>query len=201
MSLLLSKQIHSNAAYAVWNIQETLLELPKLCPEPFPSNLHPIRQAEWIVGRMLVHKLCEMFGLTYHGVENLPTGKPMLTGHNVHISISHTFPMAVAMLHRKATCGIDIERPRQKLIDTQYKYLHPTELKYANDPEKLCIIWCGKEVVYKIHGRKYLSLKDEISISFESAHTLKGEILRANEPQTYDIHFEWINDYVMGYSI
>jgi 4'-phosphopantetheinyl transferase len=200
MPLLLSKQIHDQAAYAVWNIQETFLEIPYLAPEPFPADLHPVRQAEWIIGRILIQRLCNIFGLEYQGVGRRDTGKPFLIGHNFDISISHSFPIAAAMLHLKSPCGIDMERPRQKMIATQYKYLHPSEHQYANDMEKLCTIWCGKEVVYKIHGRKYLSLKDEIKITIESKDTLIGEILRPGEETRHIIHYEWVKDYLLGYN-
>ena len=201
MPLLLSKQINDNAAYAVWNIQETFLEIPYMCPEPYPAELHPVRQAEWIVGRILVKRLCDIFNLEYQGVGVFDTGKPYLKGHDVEMSISHSFPMACAMISLNKPCGIDLERPRQKLIDVQHKFLHESEYAYKGDLNRVCEIWCAKEVIYKIHGRKYLSLKDEIKVKFINNDTISGQILRPDETDKFRIHYEWVWDYVLGYSV
>ena len=101
MPLLLNKQVDEMSAYAVWNIQETFLDLPYLSPEPFPAALNPVRQAEWIVGRMLVKTLAEKFDIVYRGIGKQETGKPFLIDSDAHIAISHSFPIAAAMIHLK----------------------------------------------------------------------------------------------------
>ena len=199
MPLLLNKKIDEDSAYAIWNIQETFLELPYLSPEPFPADLNPVRQAEWIVGRILVKSLCDTFEIPYKGISKHDKGKPYLNDSYVHISISHSFPIAAAMIHLKKPCGIDMERPRHKHKYVALKYLHKSELKYKDDLQKLCTIWGAKEVVYKIFGRKFLSLKDEIKISFESDDLLKGEILKEGYEDTHFIHYEWVKDYLLAY--
>lgn len=201
MPLLLSKQIHDNAAYAVWNIQETFLELPYLSPEPFPAELHPVRQAEWIVGRILIKSLCEIFDLNYQGVGKYDTGKPFLKGHDVGISISHSFPMATAMIHLKKPCGIDLEQPREKMNIVKDKFLNESEAAYRDDLNKICTVWCAKEVVYKIHGRKYLSLKNEIEVKILDEETIQGAIIRPEDQEEFKLHYEWVKDYILCYSI
>ena len=199
MPLLLNKQIDDQSAYAVWNIQETFLELPYLSPEPYPAELHPVRQAEWIIGRVLVKTLCEKFDIKYQGIGKQETGKPFLNGSDVHISISHSFPIAAAMIHLTTSCGIDMERPRDKHDYVKLKYLHESEMQFKNDLLKLCTIWCAKEVIYKIFGRKFLSLKDEIKLSFESESLIKGEILKSGHEEVHQIHYEWVKDYLLAY--
>lgn len=200
MPLLLSKQIDAFSAYAVWNIQEELTALPFLSPEKIPENLSPVRRAEWIVGRILVKSLCEIFDLGFNGIKKEPSGKPFLSGHpDIHISISHSFPIAAAMLHLKKPCGIDMEQPRTKHETVKLKYLHPSELQFQNDLKKLCTIWCAKEVIYKIFGRKFLSLKDEIRVSFISDTLIKGEILKKGKESTHEIHYEWVKEYLLAF--
>ena len=201
MPLLLSKQIHNKAAYAVWNIQETFLELPYLSPDPFPAELHPVRQAEWIVGRILIKRLCDIFNLDYKGVGRHETGKPFLIDHEVEISISHSFPMACAMLHFDRPCGIDLERPRKKMLMVQDKFLSDAEADYREDLEKICAVWCAKEVVYKIHGRKYLSLKDEIRVKIKTHDSIQAEITRPSDKEEFALHYEWLKDYILCYSV
>ena len=187
------------SAYAVWNIQETFLELPYLSPEPFPADLHPIRQAEWIIGRVLVKSLCEKFEIEYRGVSKHDNGKPYLEGSNVHISISHSFPIAAAMIHLEKPCGIDMERPREKHKLVKAKYLHPSEMEFQEDLNKLCSIWCAKEVIYKIFGRRFLSLKDEIKVVFESENIMKGFILKKGQESSHHIQYGWVKDYILAY--
>lgn len=199
MPLLLNKQIDDHSAYAVWNIQETFLDLPYLSPEPFPAELNPVRQAEWIVGRMLVKTLCEKFNIEYQGISKEDNGKPYLNGSDAHISISHSFPIAAAMIHMEHPCGIDMERPREKHIIVQHKYLHSSEIKYENDLKQLCAIWCAKEVIYKIFGRKFLSLKDEIKVEFETDSLMAGEILKPGHEAKLKIHYEWVKEYLLAF--
>lgn len=199
MPLLLDKRIDEDSAYAVWNIQETFLELPYLSPEPFPAELHPVRQAEWIVGRVLVKSLCEKFGLTYEGISKYDNGKPYLNGHHVNISISHSFPIAAAMIHTKKPCGIDMERPREQLEDVKMKFLHESEMSYQHDLQSLCSIWCAKEVIYKIFGRKFLSLKDEIKVSIDSDHLMTGHILKQGYEERYQIQYGQVKEYTLAY--
>ncbi|SNT14916.1 Phosphopantetheinyl transferase [Ekhidna lutea] len=201
MPLLLNKQIDDRSAYAVWNIQETFLELPYLSPEPFPAELAPVRQAEWIVGRILVKSLCEKFEIPYEGIAKQEKGKPYLIGNGAHISISHSFPIAAAMIHLDKPCGIDMERPRDKHEYVKMKYLHESEMQYKDDLKKLCTIWCAKEVIYKIFGRKFLSLKDEIKVTFESEEIIKGEILKKGHEDTHEIHYEWVKEYLLAFGI
>ena len=67
MPLLFSKNISERSAYAVWNIKESNEELVQLLKEPSPEG-HPVKSAEWMVGRILVETLCSKFGLKYQGI-------------------------------------------------------------------------------------------------------------------------------------
>lgn len=201
MPLLLSKQISPSAAYAVWNIQETNQVLMSMVDEEIPTHMNPTRLAEWIVGRILIKSLCTQFGIDYQGVAARETGKPHLIGTNIEISISHSFPMAAAMIHKESPCGIDLERMRSKLIRIQDKFVNETEAAYLNNLEKLCAIWCGKEALYKIYGRKKLSMRDETFIEFESDEIMNGLIKKDGEEHQYKIHYEAVKDYYLAYSI
>lgn len=199
MPLLLNKKIDEHSAYAVWNIQETFLELPYLSPEPFPAELNPVRQAEWIVGRILVESLCKTFDIEYKGISKHDNGKPYLKDSYTHISISHSFPIAAAMIHLKKPCGIDMERPREKHKLVQDKFLHSSEQQYRDDLEKLCTIWAGKEVIYKIFGRRFLSLKDEIKIEIKGDNQMIGQILKPGAEDTFHIQYGWVKDYLLAF--
>lgn len=169
--------------------------------QEIPENLHPTRLAEWIVGRILIQTLCSQFGIDFQGIDAKETGKPFLTGNTAEISISHSFPMAAAIIHKSKPCGIDLERVRQKLVKIQHKFVNSNEEQYLNDPNKLCAIWCGKEVLYKLYGRKKLSMKEETTISFESDEVLTGLIHKDGANAKYRIHYEQVKDYFLAYSL
>ncbi|XOV93859.1 MAG: 4'-phosphopantetheinyl transferase family protein [Bacteroidota bacterium] len=200
MPLLLSKPINKDSAYAVWNIQETYETIRALLDEPLPDNLSPQRQAEWIIGRVLIKNLCNFMDVVYKGIEVDDAGKPHLVGTDVHISISHSFPMAAAMIHRINSCGIDLERPRHKLFSIKDKFINGKEKKY-DDLYNLCAVWCGKEVLYKIYGRKMLSLKDHTTIEIKTPELLIGKIHKEDFNQSYEIHYEQIKDFYLAYSL
>jgi len=199
MPLLLNKQIDEVSAYAIWNIQETFLELPYMSPEPFPAELNPVRQAEWIVGRILAKSLAEKFNIPFKGIAKFETGKPYLVDSTAHISISHSFPIASAMIHLNKPCGIDMERPREKHIKVQNKFINEFEKKYKSDLMSLCAIWCAKEVIYKIFGRRFLSFKDEIKVSFKSEELMIGEITKKEHEETHKISYEWVKGYLLAH--
>lgn len=199
MPLLLNKQIDEVSAYAVWNIQETFLELPYLSPEPFPAEYTPVRQAEWIVGRILAKTLAEKFSIDFRGVGKRESGKPYLTGSSAHLSISHSFPIASAMIHLEKSCGIDMERPREKHSKVSDKYINETEAQHKGDLMNLCAIWCAKEVTYKIFERRFLSFKEEINVRFESDQMMKAEVTKKGFERVHDIHYEWVKGYLLAY--
>ncbi len=202
MPLLLSKSINAYSAYAVWNIQETNDVLMSMSADEAPENYHPSKLAEWIVGRILIQRLCSQFNIKYEGIEVEETGKPILKNRQAEISISHSFPMAAAMIHLKHPCGIDLERPRHKLLQIREKFINGSEKAYADDLDKLCAIWCAKEVLFKIYSRKKLSLRDDTSVKFSSDFALVGTInkLTKGYPKSYNIAVEEIKDYLLAYN-
>lgn len=172
-----------------------------LVNEPTPEGLNETRFAEWMVGRILIQNLCSQFALKYRGLQPNEAGKPYLIGSEAEISISHSFPMAAAMIHLHNPCGIDLERARQKLILTQDKFINEQEAQYRGDLQKLCAIWCGKEVLYKLYGRRKLSLREETTIEFETDSVMNGIISKDQVERHYRIHYEPVKEYFLAYSL
>jgi len=199
--LLLSKRITPYACYAVWNIQETNAQLIALHNYNFPDGLHQTKLAEWLVTQILLNNVCQQFNIPFEGITKNEAGKPFLINNSAQISISHSFPMASVMINLNKSCGIDLERPRQALYKVQPKFLHKTENQFKDQLDKLCAIWCAKEVLFKIHGRKKLSLKDEMKVNFESSDRITGSILKDGFEQEVEIHFEPLKDYFLAYNI
>jgi phosphopantetheinyl transferase len=200
MPLLLSKPINTYSSYAIWNISETEQELVKLIQETPPIHL-PNKKSEWIVTRILAKYLCDIYDLAYQGVHNLDTGKPVLTNLNAEISITHSFPLAAVLINLNKPCGIDLEWPREKLGKVKSKFLHSSEENYPQDTETLCKIWSAKEVLFKVHGAKNLSFKDQMRIEFEDDWKARGHIMKNGSSESHVIEIEPIYRYLIAFNI
>ncbi|MBV6648033.1 MAG: 4-phosphopantetheinyl transferase family protein, partial [Cyclobacteriaceae bacterium] len=106
-----------------------------------------------------------------------------------------------ALINLRKPCGVDLERPRVKMIDVQHKYLHAEEEQYKNYLEKLTRIWAAKEVLYKVHARGGLSFKEHMHITFENGQSLCQGHLKTNGHETkHPILIEEVMGYRLAYS-
>ncbi len=200
MPILLTKRINENAAYAVWKISETVDQLCELHNERPNPDFHINKQCEWVATRMLIKHLCMSFDVPYHGIVKDENGKPFLKGVDAQISISHSFPIASAMLHLELPCGIDVEWPREKMSRIQSKFLHKQESHYRNNQTALCILWAAKEAIYKRYGKRQLSFKEHIVIDLQE-DVISGKIMRNGEVTNVPLILENVNQYYLVYSI
>lgn len=200
MPLLLSKKIDDHeAAYAVWKISETNGQLQRMITERPPKDYHPTKQAEWMATRMLIENLCQKFDLDYQGIVKDQYGKPFLKGHTAQISISHSFPIASAMIHMNSPCGIDVEWPRATMQRVQHKFLNAEEYQYRDDQKALCIIWAAKEAIYKRYGKKQLSFKDNMKVEI-TENGLRSWILQNDDRTEIPIIHEQVKQYLLVYT-
>ena len=199
MPLLLSKRIDQQSAYAVWKISETNDQLEELHEERPQTSYHVNKYGEWLATRILIKNLCGRFKIPYRAIAKDEYGKPFLVDSPAHISLSHSFPLASAMIDLKKPCGIDVEWPRKKMTRIQDKFLHESEYHHKNDETALCIIWAAKEAIYKQHGKKQLSFKQDLRILWEGDR-ITGENLRNNPNSRIELVMEEVKDYYLVYS-
>ncbi len=198
MPILLSKSISSQSSYAVWNIKETVKELEDLTEEVPPKGLDS-KKSEWLVTRIMTNYLCQSHQLIYQGLGNDEYGKPFLKNLKAHVSITHSWPMAAVLLNMESACGIDLELPRQKLKMVRSRFLNPGDDEL--DLNRLCKIWAAKEVLYKIHGRKKLSLKDDIKTELISSDEILVYNLKSKDQAPIVVKIEPLNEYFLAYSV
>ncbi len=159
----------------------------------FLTISHPIKQLEWFAGRAAVQYIVRPF--VYDGLIKDQYGKPHLRNHDAQISVSHTAKYVVVAFHNKKPVGVDLERVSEKIRRISHKFLNDKELATANDNlEKLAAYWCAKEALYKLHGTKQLSFKQNISVQ-TPAQFFKGQIHYENRIETYQLHRFWIDDF------
>jgi 4'-phosphopantetheinyl transferase len=184
------EKINSNAYWCLWEITESLDQLERntfLSPQGLDeiSNIsHPTRKRESLASRRCLQEIFKEMGKSYYGIYKDIHSKPHLVNSDYHISISHSFPYAVGILHKKLPVGIDIEKPVEKLKVVASRFLRPEEFIDAGDDlRKLCVYWSGKEAIFKLNGHRSMNFQDNIRIHpfvIRKRDVIRSEMLVSN---------------------
>ena len=91
-----------------------------------------------------------------------------------------------------------------KLSRVASKFLSKEEFENAADNVKLlCIYWCSKEALYKLHGRKKVSFKDDILIKkvHQSSAFAFGTLRDEDKEIKSSLYIRWIGEYCIAISV
>lgn len=203
MPIVKLEQVNENQIFAIWKITESREELLDHLTLASPEKeeidtIHNVQKLmECLAGKAAVQFLIQKEGKSYEGLFKDNCSKRFLINNDWHISISHSFPFAVAALNKKMPVGIDIEKPKDKILRIRNKFLNPKEDYWVGDDlTKATIYWSAKEALYKLHGRKKLVFKDNIRISLikiSPEPEIQGEIFINDKTSKYELfiyHFE-----------
>ena len=170
MPLTLVKEITPSTSFALWHIDEKLSDLYPMYPfaegERIAYEVYKTdnRKAEWLAARLALRVLMKENGLEGRAIIKDEFGKPHIAQSTAYISISHTRHWGAAALSTKAPVGIDIELPKMKIQRVARKFLHADEAWAQADVGKLTQVWCAKEALYKLHGRKQLAFAEQLQV-------------------------------------
>ncbi|TBN03328.1 4'-phosphopantetheinyl transferase superfamily protein [Hyunsoonleella flava] len=205
----LYKTIHPNSQTTVkiWKITESYDELlAKVNLKPnalervlgMKSELHQR-------GFLSVRWLLQEFGYTDKDLFYDEFGKPHLKD-GKQISISHSFNFS-AVIISDSIIGIDVEKQRKKIaviahkfVDYEFDYLDKNTDDYIN---KLTVIWCVKESLYKLYCKPGLSFKDHclvIPFNMDDAETMAW-IDYKEAKKRYNIEFFEFEGFTCAYAI
>lgn len=183
-------------AWALWRISETESELSAhvLPDETVPDTLvHPNKRLEFLAGRVLVKTIMEKMKLSFQGITKDEFGKPYPRGLGVHLSLSHSYPYAGALLDLNQPVGIDLEQPKDKLFRIAPRVFAPEELEDAGTSlAKHCIYWCAKEALLKVYGKKDLVFSENLLISpfrEEMEGDIRGRIIVKDRVTMISLHY------------
>lgn len=209
MPLVHSEIIGDKKTIFLWELVESEFELlaqlgNDLNFEDLHTISHPQKRREWLASRLLIKMLVEHIGLVYYGTYKDDNGKGFLINHDCHISLTHTNDYVAVAINLEGAIGIDMEKMDVKLSRVASKFLSNEEFENAfSNVKKQCIFWCSKEALYKLHGRKKVSFKNDITISqvCDSSKLVFG-VLRDNAIEIKSsIHIRWIDDYCIAISV
>ncbi len=123
-------------------------------------------------------------------------GAPLLVGRAEQLSVSHGADR-VAVLIVSTPCAVDIEGWGRNFAAIQNRYLSPDEAALSTDPRFLAVAWCAKECLYKLAGRRGLSLRDELHLTAFSGERIVGQI---GDGAAIELCVEYHPDFCMVYT-
>lgn len=90
-------------------------------------------------------------------------GAPMVDTPNTWISVAHSQGVvAVAISNRKV--GIDIESSERDFERAKGRFMSQEEMTLSSHKHWAAYVWCAKEALYKLYGKRGVELRDELRI-------------------------------------
>lgn len=198
---------NSQTCVKIWKIAESFNELmsPLELTDASLSRVQGMKSEMHQRGFLSVRHLLRAFGYTDADLFYDDWGKPYLKD-GKKISITHSFNFS-AMIVSDVEVGIDVEKQRDKIsiiahkfIDYEDDYLIKEATDYVN---KLTVIWCIKESLYKLFATPGLSFKNNclaIPFNVEDQETIAW-IDYNNKKYRYDIQFLEFEGFSCAYAI
>lgn len=169
MPLYKTIPVNIDTCIYLWKIEETLEELLQgleLCPHS-QTRLHKMLSPIHQCGFVSIRHLLKEAGYTDFDLKYHQGGRPFLTdGKQISISHSHQF---TGIIVSNSKVGIDIEKQREKILRIANKFTPLREYRtLANDDaviQKLTIVWCIKEALYKMYEKEGVSFLNHIDVA------------------------------------
>ncbi|MGE8290096.1 MAG: 4'-phosphopantetheinyl transferase family protein [Sphingobacterium sp.] len=212
MSLVYLREIDSQTKFAIWRIEESdddllsKLQLDEREKAKLASFNKGKRRLHWLATRVLLRTLLNTS--RYIDCPSDANGKPYLANFPQKISLSHSFDYAAAMISTEGEVGIDMEIIKTKVERIQHKFLKPVELAFITQGdtryEQLYACWCAKEAIYKLQGNSGVSFLNNMTIQpfeYQKQGVLKLELDSNHTHQTFEVHYEKFNEYMLAYAI
>jgi 4'-phosphopantetheinyl transferase len=210
MPLTEIRHLNEHTLIGFWKIEESFQELMQELYDIRPQQeiarfKSEMRQKEWLASRILATKLLNHFTSLPHEIISDQNGKPEFFPPGFHVSISQSGGQVAVMVSENQEVGIDIEIIREKALKLAFKFLSETELANTNgDITRTSLYWSAKETLYKMYSRKKLLFKENINVGpvkNKNKGVLEGSITTDNFCQTYAVHFEKNDNFILTYCL
>lgn len=161
---------------------------------PIQKQIQANKYLESVAARYCLWELMKSLGLESLELQQDYRQRPYLNHPLWHISISHSYPFAVACISKKPMTGIDIEKKDRNINKIAPRFLNPTELaNWEADSLKLTLAWSAKESIYKAWKKPGLSFQKEIALNFIDEQ-FYGQV---NSEEPFPIAFEQFDEFVI----
>ncbi|MEL4308816.1 4'-phosphopantetheinyl transferase superfamily protein [Joostella sp. CR20] len=205
MPLYKTIQPNLHTKVLIWKIEETYdeladgIELTDNCINRLSRMKSEIHQRGFLSVRQLLKKA----GYTTSDLYYDTAGRPHLKDGN-YISITHSFIFSGIIISKQTPIGIDIEKQRDKISVIAHKFVG-YEYNYLtdNDINKLTVVWCVKESLYKVFATEGMSFKQHTKVlpfDLEEGKTF-GWIFYCGRIQKYKVEFLEFDGFTCAYAI
>lgn len=171
----------------------------------FANISHPERKKEWGTARLAIQEALELLQIPYPGFFKDGHGKSQPMNGQGFVSLTHTRGYAAAIYHRELPVGIDLELIREKILRIGSRFLAESELNFLHSlPAHYTMAWSAKESIFKCHGKKGVSLRDNILLEpfALDATLIKGKIHGTNfNDHHYNVQVEQNENHILTYTI
>lgn len=172
MSLFSNISLDNGLQIVVWNLTETLEELVEQTPlsdeerECWGEISVPAKKREFLAGKYVLKKACDLLDISYRGMEKDEHGKPHLAGREYEISLSHTEDFIAVVFSRHSAVGIDLEKPREQIFRILPRLYSPEEVAAVNgNLDTATVYWSAKEALYKLYGKRSVDFRKHLKLS------------------------------------
>ena len=180
------QRLSPTAVLGLWHLTEAPAELWPQLPQAddyrarMPATTDATRHAQWLAGRVLVHRLLAEFPqhlATDAQLHNDATGRPWLAGQaqGLAVSLSHSGGWVAAMLALGGRAGVDVEMIRDKAQRLAGKFLAADEWAAAQATTLAApahaasthytLLWSAKETLYKLAAQRGIIFKEQLLLS------------------------------------
>ena len=137
------------------------------------SFAHDGRRQEYVATRILRQLILGSEQIHYDAI-----GAPYIIGQGL-LSISHSKNLVGLALNPDYKIGLDLETPRENILNIAPKFLSNREFELfnAHSKEEITKIWSCKEALYKLAGRKRIIFKDELLLGKDDLNNWIGQIV------------------------
>tara|TARA_R110002072_G_scaffold151503_6_gene300933 strand:+ start:29148 stop:29774 length:627 start_codon:yes stop_codon:yes gene_type:complete len=191
----------------IWKIEESFNELLQgiSLTENSTSRISKMLSDIHKRGFLSVRHLLKEAGYTDHDLVYNENGKPDLKdGTCISITHSHEFS---GIIISKNEVGIDVEKQRDKILRIANKFTPLKEYRTLANVDaviqKLTIVWCAKEALYKLYANPGVSFLHHIDVKdfqFEDLET-KADIIFKGKTNTYLVHFFEFEGFTCAYAL
>lgn len=186
MPLILEENINNHIVIGVWHCTESLSELEAASyfstddQSEIDKATLPKRKIEKIITRILAQSLLKNnFGLDYHGLKKMKTGKPVLTDCKLEMSVSHCESYLTVLLSTADKAGIDIQNINPKIERIAPRIFSEHELEQINNnPFLLARAWSAKEAMFKYYEKGNINFIKDLHLSnIDNAEKFSGKLI------------------------
>jgi len=196
-----------NYRLCIWEIRESTDELVQLLKSK--TNVEALdndrRNRHFLSSRLLFESL---LGHSNFSIVKDEYGKPHLNEGRHHISLSHSGDYAAGIVSELGSCGVDIEKFKDKIVAIGPRFCSDLELSRIEKSEEvksLYLIWSIKESLYKLYGRKSVNFKQHLWVGEFDVNEPRGEVecwIKKNGTSVrYSVQYQLFDEYILSWVV